>query len=85
MNYPDQGVCTSLTQCTVASEIERLYKILSEVESKIFPPCPSASASLKEVSEKEVSENNLISIRNDISSIADRLNYINESLTFIGK
>lgn len=64
---------------TISSEVDRLFKVVTDIESKVFPPRPVQCA------ETGSSDNNLVDIRNDISMIADRLTYINEGLTFIGK
>ena len=84
--YPSKPECCSTglmepSMSTISSEIERLYKIVSGIEARIYPPTPEKNTSL----EREYSENNLVNIRNDISYLADKLTYINEGLVFIGK
>jgi hypothetical protein len=62
---------------TIQMELERVFKVLENIEEKLFSPEPTMV--------KENPIDKILMVRNNITDIAERLERINNSLDYIGK
>lgn len=62
---------------TCQSELERVFTVLQRIENRLFEQTPQEGCN-------ECANNKIIDLRNYIESVANRLQVIDEKLSFLG-